>query len=435
MEKNKKEQQIEYCNCEKNLYNWLCNWDGSTKKILDLKDELKISRGHWSKLLSESLDIKNIWKSRKINIIKKNACLYMTLSEDSKPNKLSLKHFRVSSESFISDLSQYYSDKKYYLHMEKFKSKKDYIGLLYWCKFVQKFSYAEISELFNIGLDNVYVVYGALGWNYEGSFEENKQRHEEYLDNLHKIKQEALSYDYEKILPLIHPYHQNAIKMNIRHDTYGNIGIGSLEQYVKVLYYLIEEEKLSTKDISFMFNISIGTVQYRLKKLGLLRNFKEAQSLAKRDYTRVFRQGRKTRVKSFLQSGMFGSNNENAARTVLEHILPDYIDVSCFDIIVGLNTRNIIPPDEIDIPIIIVNRNNNKVYKFAVEYNGITFHGDSERENKKKNILAQQNWNYIPLIEMQNPKMQREFALIEEQLEDVCIQINGYIKSAGVKDV
>lgn len=141
-----------------------------------------------------------------------------------------------------------------------------------------------------------------------------------------------------------------------------------IENLAKMMFIL----KLSVGEIAPYYNKTTRSIESWLTKLGWSRDRIEAQQIAAkrtRDYTKIRRTFKKTMLERFDENQLFGSRPEQFARHKLN------IELSCklpkCEIIVGVNNVSIIDK-EIDIPIIIFSKD--KIYKYAVEVDGIVFH-------------------------------------------------------------
>ena len=92
----------------------------------------------------------------------------------------------------------------------------------------------------------------------------------------------------------------------------------------------------------------------------------EKRAAKRRDYKQVEITKRHTMVNTLAYDGVFGSHTESVIRTLLAAKLEN-VFANKFEIVVGLNTRTIIPPREIDIPIIFIRKVDSTTYKFAIE--------------------------------------------------------------------
>jgi len=81
---------------------------------------------------------------------------------------------------------------------------------------------------------------------------------------------------------------------------------------------------------------------------------------------------------------------------------------------------------EVDIPIFIYDRNNPKLFKFVIEYNGERDHTPEKDESKKK-IAAEREWIYIPLIEKNNCRFSNNPKLIEKAVRELCTYMKNIV--------
>lgn len=351
--------------------------------------------------------------------------------------KISMDDFNLSQEMINHDLLKYYN----YFHkrqrciiLKQYKSIEDYINILYCFRFVKKLDYNEMAELLGIHLSNVYEVFSQLGLGYPGTFEENEIQHIKTLNKLIIVKDKLQNISIDEILTDHTDNESNRQKIvdditqiyqieGIQPISYTKYGFNCFEQYVNAFYYLIKKEKLTAGEIARLFNCSRMTIDKKLKQLGLNRNISEAQLNIKernrRDADRILRTGRNTTLKRIKKAAMFGSNIENVIRLELDNILPNYIDMKKYEIIVGLNSKNIISPKEVDIPIIIIS--DNAIYKIAIEVNGNHVHKSDDYE--KIAVLNAKGWKYYSVWIAGGVIEKVNFKLITEQIEILCNNI------------
>jgi hypothetical protein len=350
--------------------------------------------------------------------------------------KIAMDDFNLSQEMIKHDLLKYYNyfnKKQKGILLKRYKSVEDYINILYCFRFVKKLDYNEMAELLGIHISNVYEVFSQLGLGYPGTFEENEIQHIKTLNKLRIVKEKLRNINIDIILKnqtdnesqrqkIIDNITQMYFKKGIR-SMYNKYGFKSFEQYVDAFYYLIKIEKLTTGEIALLFNCSRMTIVKKLKQLGLNRSISEAQLNIKernrRDTDRILRTGRNTTLKRIKQVTLFGSNLENVIRSELDNILPYYIDIKKYEIIVGLNSKNIISPKEVDIPIIIVDENT--IYKIAIEVNGSHAHKSDDFE--KIAMLNSRGWKYYSIWITGGVTEKINFESIREQMELLCNNI------------
>ena len=90
----------------------------------------------------------------------------------------------------------------------------------------------------------------------------------------------------------------------------------------------------------------------------------------------------------------------------------------------------IIPPKQVDIPILINRKCDNTLFKFAVEYNGGHFH--KERDKIKETKLLNNGWKHMVIWDFTNNKKNKEYGKIECQIEDLCKQVKEYVDNCIV---
>lgn len=329
--------------------------------------------------------------------------------------------------------------------LREFKSVDDYIYILYWLRFYRKMGYDEIGKLIKplskASHNLAYTLYYGLNWNYSYNFsdvKENFVKEAQLLSGLKdKVSNENIrtlsftveqEYEYKNVFK-----HYKSIKKNksLRKELYTNIGYYSLEDCFRAFYYLINICNLSTYQIAKIYGISHSTMTFKLKDLGLLADHETAMKNAvlfnRRNYENTLSTGRKTMSKSLLINGNIGSNSENLVRNIFASYLINYIDTETYEVIVGINNRNIIAPKEVDIPVIIINAENNHFYKFAIEFNGDTYHKDEEKDLIKKKQLEDKNWIFYSIWQYGSTKTQREKGEIEAQIKDICSNIKNVL--------
>jgi hypothetical protein len=81
---------------------------------------------------------------------------------------------------------------------------------------------------------------------------------------------------------------------------------------------------------------------------------------------------------------------------------------------------------ETDIPIMIFDNLDQKLFRFVVEWNGKYFHSELRDENKK-NVAIQRGWKYIPIYEYSDGKYSNNFEKIDEMAIKVCNVIKDQI--------
>lgn len=340
-----------------------------------------------------------------------------------------MKNLGFDSTLIKHDLSSYYEmlipNQRREL-LKKYVSIEDYVQILYTLKFIKRLSYNEMAKILGIRNINVYLRLYDFGFGYDGSFEDNLQQHKQKKTELQEIKSKAFSMDIDKCDPGLSELYSKAKKC--RKDTYESIGFKSPVQYANVMNYLVKKKELTRIEIAIMFDCHNMTMYHKLRKLGLNLDHAAAHKVKRKrerhDYKRTGKNIRQTQLKMFYKEGLIGTVNENAVRSIMDYVLPDYLDIERYEIIVGVNTRNIISPMEVDIPVVIIDKQTTKVFKIAIEYNGDSFHEDDE---KKIEALGNKGWIYFSVVEMGSTKKQREFGAIESQIEEICLRVKNML--------
>ena len=209
-----------------------------------------------------------------------------------------------------------------------------------------------------------------------------RKKNEEILNKLQSISFDSEEhYELKSIL---------IIGQNLRHDIYSKMNFKTGEEMARVLYYLVRVEGMSRKDIAAFFGMNIDTIRLRLETLGLSVDHEEGIKLKKtrgsQNYDKTNLSIKKTRLNSQIRQHSTGSKNEDVLRKKLSLFLYEYIGEK-YETVVGLSNTGILGGGkEIDIPIVVCQRNTQKVFRFAVEYNGAQYH--NEQRDAEKRICA-----------------------------------------------
>jgi hypothetical protein len=365
-----------------------------------------------------------------------------------------LSDFGIIPNNIKVDLS------KYIIHAEEFLSKRskinilkdfkcieDYIYILYWLRFEDKFSYSQIGKLLypesKLPKSIPYTKYSKFGWNYSSNFHESEENFFNELDKLKKIKEQSYIIKYDELELTeyqINEYNELLEKCKKlydeskrRHSKIKDFNYENLEHYFKSFYYMYKLQNLSTYQIAIIYNTYVRSIQYRLEELGFLNDLRTSQEntskFNRRNYKNIMSAGRKTLNNSLIINGEFGSNVENVIRNDFSLYLVDYLNIDRYELIVGINNRSIIQPKEIDIPIVIVDSLKGTIYKFAIEINGDYFHEDNAKEIEKSKILLNKNWNYYSIWLFSSTKTQKDYGKIDDQIRDICNSIKAVIST------
>jgi len=199
----------------------------------------------------------------------------------------------------------------------------------------------------------------------------------------------------------------------------------SREEYIRAMYYIFHIEELTTVEMALLFKRAKGIINAKLHTLGFSISHEESIARKKKkgrqNYEKTMRSGKTTRIKDQIRNTSVGTKNENYARSLFAYFLYDYFDSNVFEIVVGINNTGILGEKEIDIPIIIYERENGNLFRFAVEYNGPdhNFQGDIEKEK----IASSRGWVYLPLVESDCGRFSNNPKQIEQCVRTICQQI------------
>lgn len=195
------------------------------------------------------------------------------------------------------------------------------------------------------------------------------------------------------------------------------------EPIVQDLYILYKIYEYSPTDLGKVYGKDMRTFEMFFKENGLSRNLFEAQQIAKkkRNYKEIQLKGRQTMLKN--STNIKGSKQEQYTRELLNCILP--IKFPNCEIIVGLNNKSILDNGkEIDIPIVIINKD--KIFKFAIEYNGDFWHKDENRDVEKIEMVNQKGYHLFYIAPKENATNKQIKEHIENEINNNIIP---YIKT------
>lgn len=201
-------------------------------------------------------------------------------------------------------------------------------------------------------------------------------------DVLMKIKDVVLTKEEnDKLKYLIDKINSNSSRKN--------------NKFIKEIYVLYKLYKLgySAREITAMsdyFYCQTG-IRAILNEAGLMRNKFESQQIGstKRNYGDIRNKAKETR--SCRNTSYLGSTIEDYIRNKIDARLYEELPKD-YEVIIGKNTMNVLKQYENDIPIIIID--DDKIYKFSIEFDGTFWHeGNKNDEIKDKLLLTK---NYVP---------------------------------------
>jgi len=126
-----------------------------------------------------------------------------------------------------------------------------------------------------------------------------------------------------------------------------------------------------------------------------------------------------------IKNGVVGSNAENILRSMIETRLYYYLDVAKYEFIVGLSSNAIIPPREVDIPVLIYKKDTREYYKYAVELDGNAWHkNDNENGDNKEPLIEKTEWKMIRIWFKSAEKAKEKIEMgFRKMTDDICTAI------------
>ena len=307
----------------------------------------------------------------------------------------------------------------------------DFLVVLYYLWFEEKLEKSEIAE--RLGIENISVhtqLYN-FSWHYSNNFEENQTAFfQEKRKNdlvLKTAKKEAPS-----LKPNEHPRLKQALTyaQKTQRRTYENYGFSSAEEYIQVLYYLRFISGLSAKEIMPLFRIQYRTLQGHLKRFGLNVSVREGVTEKKergsQNYITTNLSKRKTTAKAQRKNYSTGSKNEIYARKQLSNFLYDYIQYDKYEVVVGLSNIGILGSLEIDIPVMVYDIVNKRLFRFAIEYNGDYYHTE-KRDKNKISVAKRKGWRYLAIVEDTNHQYSNRTDLLDQRIRELCQEIKDIV--------
>ncbi len=331
--------------------------------------------------------------------------------------------------SFLSQSSKSRFEKSY-------GSAENFLATLYHLRFIEKWETNQIAHELNVSPINIDIQLYNLSWYYSTNYIENTTLFQEDLKETKKafaeakINSQLLDVNLEKHQKLREALN-NANNLHIK--TYQNLGFQTKQEYIRTIYYLFYEKQpaLAPRKLIPLFNLSHSAIEQRLRILGLnsslqegIQNKKERKS---QNYVVTNHSGKKTRTKQQLKTFSTSSKNEDYVRAQLANYLYDHFDSKKYEVIIGISNTGVLGSLEIDIPVIVYEVEEKRVYRFAIEYNGDYFHA-SERDEKKKNAAKDKGWHYIPVVETSNGKYSNKLKLLDPIVQDLCKKIKDIVE-------
>ena len=310
------------------------------------------------------------------------------------------------NEQVLPDLQKYYeiAKKRASACNKSWGSPERYVNALYWMKFVKKYDWREISEIIGNNYISVRYNYAPFGWYNEF---QTLEECEEYVKNIRDSISEALAeIDDDSSVFDREDYQGNPFCNDntiVHHKTRDTFNVNEEKDLFKILFYLLRIKEFPTYSIALYYNTTAGNLRKYLKKYNIGLSRKES-----RERIEASNRGNhvKARVafnkKKIRQSLEFGLSNEYELlfRDLFSQYILDYLNENDYESIIGIQTFSIVPPLEIDIPIIIFHKETKVCYKYAVELNGEIWHNSNKakkRDTNKKGMIEKTDWKLITI--------------------------------------
>lgn len=349
--------------------------------------------------------------------------------------KISINDFNIDISKIppeIEVLSNSFTKARKSKLEKKYASTFDFLAILYYLRFEKKLEISDIAEKLGSKVVPIHNHLYNLSWHYSQSFEENKLISRKVSGTKENILADAKNNSIllnSDISPKLKEVIENV--QNIQKKSYLNLGFKSSEEYARVFYYLCVEKHLSARDIMSLFDFTYGTVHLRLKNLGLNLSHEEGIEAKKnrksQDYGKSFRSGQRTRTKHHSSTS---TKNEDRTRIRISQFIDECLNDSKYETIVGLSNTAILGGREIDIPVVIYNRENNRIYRFAVEYNGDYYHSE-ERDTDKKMLAKQKSWHYLAIVESSSSQYSNDLGILDKRVHEICEEIKSIVIAQG----
>jgi len=347
-------------------------------------------------------------------------------------NKLQIHGFDIDTEKIpMKDIEVKYntlSKKRKSFFKQKFNADHDFLILLFQLKFIERIGNNEIAKRLGYkNAQNVHHLLYDLGWHPSSDNIDNntlqKARDASASLDAHASQHRKLKISIEK-----------AIK--ISRNSYLKLGFKSSEEYARVFYYLKDIEKLSPKEISQLFKLTLGMTQNRIKSLGLNESLAEGMKGKKERKSQNYPESRRaaniTRRKAQYENfAPTSSSNEEYFRRQLSDVIYSHFDPKKeFEIVVGVNNFGIITL-EVDIPILIYKPKQNELFRFAIEYKDPRVH-IPQKDLKREKLLTQKGWNYLEVIDI--PEYSNNRIIFDRKINEVCSYIASFIDANEDKE-
>lgn len=346
-------------------------------------------------------------------------------------------------EDKLPDLSFYYErahNIQSSLYISSWGTPERFINALYWMKFVKKYDWYEISE--TLGKNHIAVrqLYHAYGWH--NDIHELEVCEGQSKELIHTIEQLISQVDNELEVFKTEDYLEKEREIpdtELPSKGSKKFHVATHRELFRILYYLVVYKELSPRDVCFYYQFSLSSFRNYLVKYNIGLSPKEARARIEKNGRGNHGRARitlnKKVIKRALTSGV-SNNYELLFRDLITSYVPSYFDIYLYEVIIGIQTNSISPPQEIDIPIIIISKQTDEIFKYAIELSGRVWHAKYQKrirsDVKKNSSIEGTDWKMITInfgkMTSTPSKVKNVFVAITR---DICEILLGDIHNPG----
>ena len=311
----------------------------------------------------------------------------------------------------------------------KWGTPERYVNALFWMRFVKKYDWYEIADILGSDYISVRVKFLPFGWdNNLLTYEECETKLDTIINttqtqinqmHLHPEVFQEKEYLEKESKVLDSPCKLSAQK---------TFHVSTQKELFKVFYYLLVYLKKTNKEIALYYNTTPNNLRGYFNKFDIALTRKEScerrEANGDGNHAQCRASFQKQLIRKSLVAGL-SNNYELLFRDLLSSCISDFIDVFKYEVIIGVQTSSIIPPHEIDIPVLIINKENKNRYKYAIELDGKEWHTASKRNIRRdaqKSIeIEDTEWKLITIVfDRMTPNQDRIQKAFFELTRDVC---------------
>ncbi len=297
-----------------------------------------------------------------------------------------------------------------------------YVNVLYWMRFVQKYDWYEMAELLNTNYINVRYLFDVFGWNNDSTFEESYNLLKENIKNINELIKNIEKSDFRNSPKYIEK-RRNIKKGKVDYRIKRRYNVEMSSEHFDILYFLYIEKELPIGVIASYYYTSRDTIMCHLRKYNILRTRKEARELIEKkgraNHAKSRTSYQREVVRKALKQGI-SNDYELLFRDLMTSVSCKFFNENDYECIIGVHTTSIIPPKEIDVPVMVINKGSNEIYKYAIELSGNLWH-KKERDDLKREQIKETNWKYIDIRFNKKVTSKNQVRIAFEQLvKEIC---------------